>query len=148
MERIINTEQRQEKSSRKALFPQKMPKLSKQVKNTSKGGKRMPILKRMPIAIRQRRYRPGTVALRQIRQFQKSTALLIAKSPFRRLVREVALDVDNKKRFQESALSALQEAAEAYLVTLLEEANLCAIHAKRVTVQPKDIVLAQKIRGT
>ena len=104
--------------------------------------------KRMPIAQRQRKYRPGTVALRQIRQFQRSTALLIAKSPFRRMVREVALDISNNKRFQESALSALQEAAEAYLVALLEEANLCAIHAKRVTVQPKDIQLAHKIRGT
>ena len=67
--------------------------------------------------------------------------------PFRRLVREIAINIDNQKRFQESALSAIQEAAEAYLVSLLGEANLCAIHAKPVTIMPKDIQLSQRIRG-
>ena len=93
-----------------------------------------------------RRYRPGTVALRQIRKYQRSTDLLIAKLPFRRLVRQIATDIDNQKRFQATALQAIQEAAEAFLVGLLEEANLCAIHAKRVTLQSKDIQLARKIR--
>ena len=93
------------------------------------------------------RYRPGTVALRQIRKYQKSTDLLIQKLPFRRLVRELAVDIDNQKRFQESALRAIQEAAEAYIVSLLEEANLCAIHAKRITIQPKDLQLAKRLRG-
>ena len=93
------------------------------------------------------RYRPGTVALRQIRKYKKSTDLLIQKLPFRRLVRELALDIDNQKRFQESALRAIQEAAEAYIVSLLEEANLCAIHAKRITIQPKDLQLAKRLRG-
>ena len=94
-----------------------------------------------------RRYRPGTVALRQIRKYQRSTDLLIAKLPFRRLVREIATNIDNQKRFQATALQAIQEAAEAFLVGLLEEANLCAIHAKRVTLMSKDIQLARKIRG-
>ena len=94
-----------------------------------------------------RRYRPSTVALRQIRKYQKSTDLLIAKLPFRRLVREIATNIDNQKRFQETALQAIEEASEAFLVGLLEEANLCAIHAKRVTVMSKDIQLARKIRG-
>ena len=93
------------------------------------------------------RFRPGTVALRQIRKYQKSTDLLIQKIPFRRLVRELALDIDNQKRFQGSALRAIQEAAEAYIVSLLEEANLCAIYAKRITIQPKDLQLAKRLRG-
>jgi histone H3 len=82
------------------------------------------------------RYRPGTVALREIRRYQKSTELLIRKLPFQRLVREIAQD-----------FKALQEASEAYLVGLFEDTNLCAIHAKRVTIMPKDIQLARRIRG-
>lgn len=93
------------------------------------------------------RYRPGTVALREIRRFQKSTDLLIRKLPFQRLVREVAQEVMVDLRFQSTALLALQEAAEAYLVTLFEDTNLCAIHAKRVTIMPKDMALARRIRG-
>ena len=129
------------------------------------------------------RYRPGTVALREIRRYQKSTDLLIRKLPFQRLVREIAQDfkvsirltvVDclflyeyclnfiwpsthtrflfppqqqSDLRFQGSAVLALQEAAEAYLVGLFEDTNLCAIHAKRVTIMPKDIQLARRIRG-
>ncbi|XP_040097290.1 histone H3.1 [Oryx dammah] len=93
------------------------------------------------------RYRPGTVALREIRRFQKSTELLIRKLPFQRLVREIAQDFKTDLRFQSSAVMALQEACEAYLVTLFEDTNLCAIHAKRVTIMPKDIQLARRIRG-
>ena len=99
------------------------------------------------------RYRPGTVALKQIRQYQKSTELLIRKLPFQRLVREIACDSEiitsplcGKVRFQSAAIMALQEAAEAYLVGLFEDTNLCAIHAKRVTIMPKDIQLARRIR--
>ena len=90
------------------------------------------------------RYRPGTVALKQIRQYQKSTELLIRKLPFQRLVREIASDSEviksplcGKVRFQSAAVMALQEAAEAYLVGLFEDTNLCAIHARRVTIMPK-----------
>ncbi|KAJ0976796.1 hypothetical protein J5N97_012270 [Dioscorea zingiberensis] len=94
------------------------------------------------------RFRPGTVALREIRKYQKSTELLIRKLPFQRLVREIAQDFKTDLRFQSSAVAALQEAAEAYLVrSLLRTPNLCAIHAKRVTIMPKDIQLARRIRG-
>ncbi|RWW50390.1 hypothetical protein BHE74_00043346 [Ensete ventricosum] len=93
------------------------------------------------------RFRPGTVALREIRKYQKSTELLIRKLPFQRLVREIAQDFKTDLRFQSTAVAALQEAAEAYLVGLFEDTNLCAIHAKRVTIMPKDIQLARRIRG-
>ena len=98
------------------------------------------------------RYRPGTVALREIRRYQKSTELLIRKAPFQRLVREVLQDLEQgmglkDMRLQSTAVLALQEATEAYLVGLFEDAHLCAIHAKRVTLMPKDIQLARRIRG-
>uniref|UniRef100_A0A8B9SCJ8 H3.3 histone A n=1 Tax=Apteryx owenii TaxID=8824 RepID=A0A8B9SCJ8_APTOW len=92
-------------------------------------------------------YWPGTVALREIRRYQKSTELLIRKLPFQRLVREIAQDFKTDLRFQSAAIGALQEASEAYLVGLFEDTNLCAIHAKRVTIMPKDIQLARRIRG-
>ncbi|EHA50803.1 histone H3-like centromeric protein hH3v [Pyricularia oryzae] len=97
-----------------------------------------------------RRYRPGTLALREIRRYQKSTDLLMRKLPFARLVREVALSVrpvDEGFRWQSHAILALQEAAEAFLVKLFEDTNLCAIHAKRVTIMQKDIQLARRIRA-
>ncbi len=100
------------------------------------------------------RFRPGTVALREIRRYQKSSELLIRRLPFQRLVREIMQEltdsssfVHQDKRFQASALLALQEASEAYLVGLFEDTNLCAIHARRVTIQPKDLNLARRIRG-
>ena len=111
------------------------------------GGKVMP--PRKP-----HRFRPGTVALREIRKYQRSTELLVKKLPFNRLVREIAgtfcggsLFPHGTIRFQESAVVALQEAAEAYLVGLFDDTNMEAIHAKRVTVQPKDMQLAKRIRG-
>src|ERR1700690_560258 len=91
------------------------------------------------------RYRPGTVALREIRRYQKSTDNLIRKLPFQRLVREIAQDFKNDLRFQGTAILALQEAAEAYLVSLFEDTNLCAIPAKRVPIMPKDMQLARPI---
>lgn len=93
------------------------------------------------------RYRPGTVALREIRKYQKTTDLLIKKAPFQRLVREVAQDFKTDLRFQSAAIMALQEASESYLVGMFEDTNLCAIHAKRVTIMPKDMQLARRIRG-
>ncbi len=90
---------------------------------------------------------PDTVALREIRKFQKSTELLIRKLPFQRLVREIAQDFKSDLRFQSSAVMALQEASEAYLVGLFEDTNLCAIHAKRAAIMAKDIQLARRIRG-
>ena len=93
------------------------------------------------------RYRPGTVALREIRKYQKGTNLLIPKKPFSMLAKEIFQDFKGDFRFQGSTFSALQESSEAYLVGLFEDANLCAIHAKRVTLMPKDIQLARRIRG-
>ena len=97
------------------------------------------------------RFRPGTVALREVRRYQRSTELLLRKLPFQRLVREItqtfnSTPVDGEKRFQSSTVLALQEASEAYLVGLFEDTNLCAIHAKRVTIMPKDIQLARRVR--
>ena len=97
--------------------------------------------------VKPRRYRAGTAALQDIHHFQKTTALLIRKLPFQRLVREIAQDFNTDLRFQSVAILCLQEAAEAYLVRLFDDANLCAIHAKRVTIMPKDILLARRIRG-
>ncbi len=94
-----------------------------------------------------RRYRPGTVALREIRKYQKSAELLIRKAPFQRLVREIAATYRTDFRFQSAAVLAIQEAAEAYLVGVFEDTNLASIHAKRVTIMPKDIKLARRIRG-
>ena len=110
----------------------------KSVKGTTvaKGGEKKP-----------HRYRPGTVALREIWHYQKSTELLIRKMPFQRLVREIAQDFKSYLRFQCGAILALQEASEAYLVGLFKDSNLCAIHAKRVTIITKDIQLAWCIRG-
>ena len=96
---------------------------------------------------RPHRFRPGTVALREIRKYQKTTDLLIRKLPFQRLVREIAQDFKADLRFQSLAIAALQEASEAYLVGLFEDTNLCAIHARRVTIMPKDIQLARRVRG-
>ena len=93
------------------------------------------------------RYKPGTVALREIRRYQKSTEVLIRRLPFQRLAREIAQDVRTDLRFQATALMALQEAAEAHLVGLFESTNLCAIHAGRQTIMPKDMQLARRIRG-
>jgi histone H3 len=94
-----------------------------------------------------RRWRPGTVALREIRKYQKNTDLLMRKAPFQRLVREIACLIKSDLRMQSTALLCLQEAAEAYLVGLFNDTNECAIHAKRVTIMPKDIQLARRIRG-
>ncbi|XP_076324365.1 histone H3-like [Tachypleus tridentatus] len=93
------------------------------------------------------RYRPGAVALREIRRYQKSTDLLIRKLPFQRLVREIAQDFKTDLRFQSSAVMALKKTSKAYCVGLSEDTNLCAIHAKRVTIRPKYIQLACRIQG-
>ena len=93
------------------------------------------------------RYRPGTVALRQIRKYQKTTELLIRKLPFNRLVREVAQEFKAELHFRAEAIHAMQEASEAFLVGVFEDSNLCTIHGKRVTMMPKDMQLAMRIRG-
>ena len=121
---------------RKSPAPRKSPRTNRSAR-APKGG----------VQKRKYRYRPGTLALKEIRQYQKSTELLIRKLPFQRLVREIAQDFKTDLRFRPDAIMALQESAEAYLVGLFEDTNLCAIHAKRVTIMPKDIQLARRIRG-
>jgi len=93
------------------------------------------------------RYRPNSKILRQIRKYQSNGDLLIPRLPFQRLVREIAQFIKPDLRFQSTAIQALQEASEAYLVSLFDDTNLCAIHAKRITIQPKDMLLARRLRG-
>ena len=93
------------------------------------------------------RWRPGTVALREIRKYQKSTDWLIRKAPFQRLCREIVQDMGLDVRFQSTCILALQEASEAHLIGVFEDSNLCAMHAKRVTVMPRDMLLARRLRG-
>lgn len=93
------------------------------------------------------RYKPGTVALREIKRYQKSTNLLLPRASFQRVVRSICMEIDNTLRCQAQALLALQEASEAYLVGVFEDANLCCVHAKRVTIQKQDMELARRIRG-
>ena len=132
--------------SGKAPRKQLKPKVQKKKGKAQGGGKTLPASQegtRKP-----HRYRPCTVALQEIRRYQKSMELLIRKLPFQRLVRELAQDLGKINiRFQIGAIMALQEASEAYLVGLLEDTNLCAVHAKRVTIMTKDIQLARQIWG-
>jgi len=94
-----------------------------------------------------KRYKPGEGALREIRKYQMSTELLLRKLPFSRLVREITEKITPVPiRFQALAMECLQTAAETYLVQLFEDANQCTIHAKRVTLFPKDMQLALRIR--
>ena len=96
---------------------------------------------------KRRRFRPGTIALREIRRYQKPMDLLIRRAPFQRVVNEIVRSFRNDLRIQAAAIKGLQEAAEAYLVGLFEDSNLCAIHAKRVTIMPRDVQLARRICG-
>ena len=112
--------------------------------STKAARKSVPI--KFPIK-RSHRYRPGIVALREIRKFQKTTELLIKKLPFQRVVKEISSEYKSDLRFQSQAILALQEATEAYIVSLFQDTNLCAIHAKRVTIMPRDMQLARRIRG-
>ena len=100
-----------------------------------------------PRIVRPRRFRKGTRALQEIRKLQKTTELLIRKRPFQRLVREVMQDLKTGLRIQGAALCALQEATEAYIIGILEDTNSCAIHAKRVTIMPKDMRLTMRIKS-
>jgi len=94
---------------------------------------------------KKRRFRPGTVALREIRKMQKSTNTLLAKSSFSRLAREIAMEYTYDKRWTKEALQALQEAAEAFLVDHFEKVNLVAIHSKRTTIMQKDSQIVSRL---
>lgn len=128
-------------SRRKSTTPKrahggKVPKHTAAPKRAISGGIKKP-----------HRFHPGTVALREIRRYQKSAELLLRKLPFQRLIREIAQEKNDNIRFQATALEAMQEAAEAFLVGVFEDTNLCALHAKRVTIMPKDMQLARRIRN-
>ena len=128
-------------TARKSSAAVKKPRKHMESKTAKKTAAQVPIHKKT------HRFRPGTVATREIRKYQKSTELLIRKLPFQRLVKTIAHDIRPETRFQSSAVLALQEASEAYLVGLFEDTNMCAIHANRVTIMEKDILLARRIRG-
>lgn len=126
----------------------KTPKIYKILETKTKAlkskGKHLPPVGRKRLVGEKRgvkRYRPGTVALKEIRKFQKTTELLIRTAPFQRLVKEISQKFKQDFRYQVNALQALQEATEAYIIGLFEDTNLCAIHAKRVTIMPRDIQL-------
>ena len=124
------------KSSRGSKKPRKRYNTKAAKKTVNTGGIKKP-----------RRYKPGTIARKEIRKYQKSTELLIRKLPFQRLTKSIAQGVRLDTRFQRSAVLALQEASEAYLVGLLEDCNLCARHSRRVTIMDRDLHLAKRIRG-
>ena len=85
--------------------------------------------------------------LREVKRYQKSTDLLLPRAPFQRWVRSITQGINDEVRFQPTALLALQEAAEGYMVGLFEDTNLCCMHAKRKTIMKKDMDLARRIRG-
>ncbi|XP_030579863.1 histone H3-like centromeric protein A [Archocentrus centrarchus] len=135
-------------SRRKGKTPQRRPQTPAQGTSSIASPRRTGAPGAPPASPKKKRFRPGTRALMEIRKYQKSTDLLLRKGPFSRLVREVCHGFSREAlRWQVYALMALQEAAEAFLVMLFSDANLCAIHAKRVTVFPRDIQLARRIRG-
>lgn len=125
----------------------------KRVERTETSGKRAPSSTSTPNTNekpKKRRYRPGTLALREIRTYQKSTDLLLRRLPFARLIREIAQGMMGRNfavQWQSQAILCLQEATEAYLVGLLEHTNLCALHCRRVTIMQRDIQLARRLRG-
>ncbi len=94
--------------------------------------------------------RRNTLALKEIKFYMSTTHLLISKMPFVRAVKGVLQDIypNNELRWTKDALSCLQEAAEAYIISVMSDANLCARHGKRVTLMPKDLHLIVRIRGT
>ena len=119
---------------------------SKPVKDSKKVAKTKLIAK-ADNEMKKRKFKPGTVALREIKKYQRETGQLIPRAPFQRLVRQICSGIDNELRFQSQALVALQEASEAYLTGIFEDSNLCCLHANRITVMKKDMDLARRIRG-
>jgi histone H3 len=132
----MKMESKDKKKSSKAKMNKKSAPASKGIKKGSQDAEKKKI-----------RFKSGTVALREIRKYQKTTSMLLPRASFQRLVRSVAAGYDGDLRFQAHALMALQEACEAFIVGLFEDANLCSIHANRVTVMKKDMELAVRIRG-
>lgn len=93
------------------------------------------------------KYRPNNLCLKEIRRFAKGPDMCIRRLVFQQVVKEITWEIDNSYRFHSQAILAIQEAAEAYMIGLFEDTNICASHAKRVTIYPKDMQLARRIRG-
>ncbi|KAL6122573.1 hypothetical protein NUSPORA_00339 [Nucleospora cyclopteri] len=135
-----------------------MARTKTQMTTPSKGGKiytqKTPVKKPLELisslqaASKPKKFKPGTLALKEIRKYQKSTDLLLRKMTFKRVVREIIRNLDNsvELRFQAASFSVLQESTENFLVGMLEDSYRCAIHAKRVTLMPRDINLIYKIK--
>ena len=123
--------------------------LKKNVNNVGKGKS----LANLAAPKKKRRWRPGTVALREIRKYQRNTDLLIRKAPVKRVCKSLLEQMYDVGAFPygvkigKETYNALQEATEAYMTHLYEDTNLEAIHAKRITVNPNDIQIARRIRG-
>jgi len=147
--KMAKIKQTARKSTGAMAFPVGGKRMRQKLETKRKGKyAKIRVVERVKVKKKQGRYRPGVLALKEIRRYQKSTHLLISRAPFQRLVREIMLGTGVKDlRIQAHALEALQAAAEAYLVFLFEDTNLLAIHSKRVTIMPKDIQLARRIRG-
>ena len=107
----------------------------------------VPGSKRLKRPQKTRCYWPGMQALHEIRQFQKFTELLIPKQAFLRVACQILQRESPSSQIQTSAVLALHKAAEAYLIFLMEDTNLCGIHTKRVMILPKDMQLVRRIRG-
>ena len=128
------------KSSAGIKIPRKQLYIKKARRSSTSKGKNLYVRK-------PHRFRPGTVAAREIRKYQKSTEFLIRKIPFQRIVKNIAYKSRPDCKFQSSAIFALQEAIEIFLVSLFENTSLCATHANRITIMEKDVLLAKRIRG-
>ena len=124
------------KKSPKSNKSGKRDKSNKDDKSSSQGDKK-----------RTFRFHPGTVALREIKRYQKHIRPLTARMPFERRIRKTLQELDPEIRLKRTTLECMREATEAYLVSVLEDSNLCAIHAGRQTVMVRDVVLANRIRG-
>ena len=94
-----------------------------------------------------KKMKQGLKALKEIKKYQSSMEMLIRRLPFQRVVKEIMQKVQDDLRLQSTAILVLQEVGETFLVGLLEQSNLCALPAKRVTIMPKDVQLARCIRG-
>lgn len=142
---------RTKQSIKKDILTEKSKELLNRLSGkTFKSGKSLKSLKypKKILEIQKKKlYKPKNNYLKEIRKYQKTGDLLIKKAPFQRLVKSIAKEICPEFRFQSNAIIALQESSEAYLIGLLEDTNLCALHAKRVTIMPKDMQLAKRIRG-
>lgn len=98
-------------------------------------------------AVTKGKYRPNNLCLKEIRRFAKGPDMCIRRIVFQQVVKEITWEIDNTYRFHSQAILAIQEAAEAYMIGLFEDTNLCASHGRRVTIYPKDMQLARRIRG-